>query len=111
MNNNRTNDYGKMGWDGEILDWKQFTITLHKYTGIEWLEKEHKRSNWWRTSEMNKNRIRIKWLDTNTAITQPNGTIEVGSLITDENKRTTGKQTLGTLSEWSHQVNIQSRHV
>ena len=111
MNNNRTNDYGKMGWDGEILDWKQFTITLHKYTGIEWLEKEHKRSNWWRTSEMNKKWLRIKWLDTNTAITQPNGTNDVESPITAENKRTIGKLALGTLSKWRHQASTQSRHV
>ena len=49
MNHNRTNDYGKVRWDGETLDWKRFETALHKYTRIEWLEKEHKRSDRWRT--------------------------------------------------------------
>ena len=90
-----------MGWDGEILDWKQFTTTLHKYTGIEWLEKEHKRSNWWRTSEMNKLRLWIKWLSTNTVIIQSKRTNDVESPITNENKRTIGKLTLGKLIKGS----------
>ena len=49
MNNNGTNDYGKVRWDGETLDRKQFASTLQEYIGIEWLKKEHKRSDWWRT--------------------------------------------------------------
>ena len=49
MNNKGTNDYGKVRWDGETLDRKQFASTLQEYIGIEWLEKEHKRSDWWRT--------------------------------------------------------------
>ena len=111
MNVNRINDYGKMLCDGENLDWKQFTITLHKYTGTKWLEKEHKRSNWWRTSEMNKKWFRIQWLGINTAVAQSNGPNEVESPVTVENKGTTGKLALGALSKGSHQASTQSRHV
>ena len=54
------------------------------------IEKEHKRSNWWRTSEMNKKWLRIKRLDTNSEKTQPNGTNDVESPDTAKNKRTIG---------------------
>ena len=66
MNDNRINDYGKMRRDGETLDRKQFTTTLHKHTGIEWLEEGHKRNNWWRTSEVNKKWLWTKRVDFNS---------------------------------------------
>ena len=102
MNDNRINDYGKMRRDGETLDRKQFTTTLHKHTGIEWLEEGHKRNNWWRTSEVNKRWLRTRWVDFNSEKTQSNGTNDDESPGNTKNKRTIKLLALGNNSKGSH---------
>ena len=79
MSNNGVDDHGKMRWVGEITNRKSFITTIPKYTGTEWLEKEHKRSDWRRTLEMNNKWLWIQWLGANTAIIQPNWTKDVES--------------------------------
>ena len=88
MNNNGVDDHGKMGWVGENTNRKSFITALPKYLGIEWLEKEHKRSDWWRTLGLDKKWLSTWWLTINTAATQLKGTNDVESPIIAENKWT-----------------------
>ena len=48
-----------MWWDGKYFEGKSIIITLWKSIREEWLEKEHQRSDWWRTLDMNKQWTRI----------------------------------------------------
>ena len=81
-NNNGTDDHGKMGWVGENTNRKSSITALPKYSGKEWLEKRHKRSDRWRTLEMDK-LGRLTWgLTTNTSATKLKGTNGFESPVT-----------------------------
>ena len=99
MNSNRTNDYGKMRRDGETFNRKQFAITLQKYLRKERLEKEHKRSNRWRTPEMDYKWLWTKRLDSNTKKAQPKGINDDQSPVTAKYKRAIRKLALRIIND------------